>query len=125
MDKTIAASVDEHIARASAKAKPMLEELRTIIRQAAPGATESVSYGIPTFDLHGRHLVHFAGYAKHVSLYPTSSGVKAFEEELRPYPTGKGTIHFALDQPIPAELVRRIVEFRVREIELSEGTRRP
>jgi uncharacterized protein YdhG (YjbR/CyaY superfamily) len=74
-EMSAAGSVDEHIAGASPAARPMLEELRAIIRAAAPEATERISYGVPTFDLAGQHLVHFAGYAKHVGLYPGASGI--------------------------------------------------
>ena len=94
----------------------MLEELRAAIRAVAPEATEKISYGIPTFDLNGQHLVHFAGYAKHVGFYPTGSGIEAFKEELGAYVTSKGTVQFPLDRPLPADLVQRIVEFRVREV---------
>jgi uncharacterized protein YdhG (YjbR/CyaY superfamily) len=120
-----AGSVDEHIAAAPPQARPMLEELRAIIRAAAPEATESISYGIPTFDLGGRHLVHFAGYAKHVGFYPTGSGVAEFREQLGSFATGKGTVQFPLDQRLPADLVRRVVEYRVREVEAAAGYANP
>ena len=92
----------------------MLEELRALIRASAPAATETISYAIPTFDLNG-HLVHFAGYEKHIGFYPTGSGVEAFKEELKPYKCGKGSVQFPLGQPMPMDLIRRIVEFRVAE----------
>lgn len=93
----------------------MLKELRALIRVSAPGATETISYAIPTFDLDGHHLVHFAGYAKHIGFYPTGSGIEAFGDELKPYRSGKGSVQFPLGQPLPADLIRRIVEFRVEE----------
>jgi len=74
-----------------------------------------MSYAIPTFDLNGRHLVHFAGYAKHIGFYPIPSGMEAFYEELRPYERGRGSVQFPLGKPLPADLIRRIVEFRVKE----------
>ena len=123
MDKVAAGSVDQHIADAPPEARPMLEELRALIKAVAPDATERISYGIPTFDLAGKHLVHFAGYAKHVGFYPTGSGIEAFKEELTAYATSKGTVQFPLDRPLPADLVRRIVEFRVREIDAGKGRR--
>jgi uncharacterized protein YdhG (YjbR/CyaY superfamily) len=89
--------------------------MRTLIKAVAPGATETISYAIPTFDLNGRHLVHFAGYAKHIGLYPIPTGIEAFKEELKPYKQGKGSVQFPLDQPLPVDLIRRIVEFRVKE----------
>ncbi len=121
--RSVARSVDQHIADAPPEARPMLEELRALIKAVAPEATERISYGIPTFDLAGKHLVHFAGYAKHVGFYPTGSGIEAFKEELAAYPTSKGTVQFPLDRPLPADLVRRIVEFRVREIGAGKGRR--
>ncbi len=93
----------------------MLEELRAIIKASAPGATETISYAIPTFDLNGHHLVSFAGYEKHIGLYPVPSAVDAFKEELTPYKSGKGSARFPLDQPLPTDLIRRIVKFRVEE----------
>lgn len=86
-----------------------------MIKASAPDATEAISYAIPTFDLNGKHLVHFAGYGKHVGFYPTGSGVEAFKEELAPYKRGKGSVQFPLGQPLPTDLIRRIVEFRVQE----------
>ncbi|HEX7590522.1 MAG TPA: DUF1801 domain-containing protein [Candidatus Limnocylindrales bacterium] len=80
-----------------------------------PGATELISYSMPTFDLNGHHLVHFAGHTNHVGLYPIPSGIEAFKEELAPHKQGKGSVQFPLAQPLPADLIRRIVEFRVGE----------
>jgi uncharacterized protein YdhG (YjbR/CyaY superfamily) len=109
-----AGSIDEYIAGFPAQTRGMLEELRALIRASAPGATETISYAIPTFDLNG-HLVHFAGFAHHVGFYPTGRGVEAFADELKPYKTGKGSVRFPLDQPLPTDLIRRIVELRVAE----------
>jgi uncharacterized protein YdhG (YjbR/CyaY superfamily) len=114
-DRPAAKSIDEYIAEFPAATRKVLEELRALIRALAPGATESISYGIPTFDLNGKHLVHFAGFAKHIGLYPTASGVAAFRKEFKHYKTGKGSVQFPLGQPLPADLIRRIVEFRVKE----------
>jgi uncharacterized protein YdhG (YjbR/CyaY superfamily) len=110
--RSAASSVDEYIAESSLEAQ---EELRALIKASAPGATETISYAIPTFDLNGRHLVHFAAFAKHIGFYPTGSGVEAFKEEIRPYRSGKGSVQFPLGQPLPTDLIRRIVEFRVQE----------
>jgi uncharacterized protein YdhG (YjbR/CyaY superfamily) len=74
-----------------------------------------MSYAIPTFDLNGGHLVHFAGFKKHVGFYPTPSGIAAFKEELSAYKGAKGSVQFPLGQPLPTDLIRRIVEFRVAE----------
>jgi uncharacterized protein YdhG (YjbR/CyaY superfamily) len=110
-----AESIDAYIAGFPPETQKTLKELRAIINSAAPGATECISYSMPTFDLNGRHLVHFAGHTKHIGLYPIPSGIEAFKEELAPYKQGKGSVQFPLAQPLPADLIRRIVEFRVGE----------
>ncbi len=104
--------IDEYIAGFPPGTRKMLGELRALIRASAPDATETISYAIPTFDLNG-HLVHFAGYEKHIGFYPTGAGIEAFKEELKPYKAGKGSVQFPLGQPMPTDLIRRIVEFRV------------
>lgn len=108
-------SIDEYIAEFPVETQRVLNELRALIRASAPSVTETISYAVPTFDLNGRHLVHFAGYEKHIGLYPTPSGIEAFKEELKPYKCAKGSAQFPLDQPLPTDLIRRIVEFRVKE----------
>ena len=113
--RSTAASVDQYIAEFPPSTQQVLEEMRALIKAAAPDASEKMSYAIPTFDLNGHHLVHFAGYARHVGLYPGPSGIQAFEQELKPYRTAKGSVQFPLAQPLPTDLIRRIVEFRVRE----------
>ncbi len=113
--RTTAGSIDEYIAGFSLEVQQALQEVRALIKVAAPGATETMSYAIPTFDVDGRHLVHFAGYERHVGFYPGPSGIAAFQEELKPYKSAKGSVRFPLDGPMPADLIRRMVEFRVRE----------
>jgi uncharacterized protein YdhG (YjbR/CyaY superfamily) len=93
----------------------ILEKIRATIREAAPQAKETISYGIPTFTLNGRYFVYFAGYKKHISLYPAPRGDVKFKDELSAYKGGKGTLQFPLDQPIPYDLIRRIVDFRIQE----------
>ncbi len=75
-----------------------------------------MAYAIPTFDLKGTHLVHFAGYDKHVGFYPTPSGIEQFREELEPYKAAKGSVQFPLAEPLPRDLIRRMVECRVAEV---------
>ena len=113
--RSTASSIDEYIAGFAPETQKALEELRGLIKAAAPDATEKISYAIPTFDLNGHHLVHFAGYEKHIGFYPTGSGIEAFKEELKPYKSGKGSVQLPLDQPLPTDLVRRIVALRVEE----------
>jgi uncharacterized protein YdhG (YjbR/CyaY superfamily) len=114
-NRSTAKSIDEYIAEFPPETRKVLEELRALVRASAPGATETISYAIPTFDLDRRHLVHFAGYERHVGFYPTGSGIAAFAEELEPYKSGKGSVQFPLGEPLPTDLIRRIVEFRVAE----------
>jgi len=113
--RSTANSIDEYIAGFPPETQKVLQEVRLLIKASAPGATETISYAIPTFDLNGRHLVHFAGYEKHVGFYPSGRGVEAFKEELKPYKSGKGSVQFPLGQPLPTDLIRRIVELRVEE----------
>ena len=105
-------SIDDYIAGFPPETQQVLKELRALIKASAPDATEKISYRIPTFVLNG-HLVYFAGFEKHIGFYPTGSGVEAFKEELKPYKGGKGSVQFPLGQPLPTDLIRRIVEFRV------------
>jgi len=107
-------NIDEYIAGCPENVRETLEEIRAIIRKAAPGAEEKISYHMPAFDLNGI-LVYFAAQTRHIGFYPTSSGVTAFKKELGSYKSSKGAIQFPLDQPLPLELIDRIVKFRVRE----------
>jgi uncharacterized protein YdhG (YjbR/CyaY superfamily) len=108
------ASIDEYIAQCPKDIQPALEALRATIRAAAPEAEERISYRMPTFTLKG-NLVHFALMKNHIGLYPTSSGVQAFAAELSPYECTPGAIRFPVGQPLPMDLITKIVEFRVRE----------
>ena len=91
-----------------------LNALREAILEIVPDATEKIAYGIPTFYVKG-NLVHFAAYKSHIGFYPASSGIDAFREELAPYKLSRGTVQFPLDQPLPMELIRRIVQYRLAE----------
>jgi uncharacterized protein YdhG (YjbR/CyaY superfamily) len=115
-NRSTASSIDEYIAQFPPETQKVLKELRALIRASAPDATETISYAIPTFDLNGRHLVHFAGYAKHIGFYPVPSGVEAFKDDLNVYKGGKGSVQLPLSRPMPMNVIRRIVEFRVEEI---------
>jgi len=112
--KAKVASIDDYIAACPEDVRKPLERLRAAIRAAAPGAGEKISYGIPTFTLNG-NLVHFAAFTKHISFFPTSSGVRAFKRELAAYSLATGTVRFPLGRPVPLGLIRRIVRFRVAE----------
>ena len=114
--RSTAESIDKYIAGFPPETGKVLEELRELVKAAAPGVTEKISYGMPTFDLNGRYLVYFAGYKNHIGFYPFTAGMEeAFKEELKPYKHGKGTLQFPLGRPLPTDLIRCIVEFRVKE----------
>lgn len=97
--------------------------MRSIIRKAAPEATETIKYRIPTFVLHG-NLVHFAAFPTHIGFYPIPSAIKAFSVELAGYKSGKGSVQFPLNKPIPFALVERMVTFRVKEARARVGARK-
>jgi uncharacterized protein YdhG (YjbR/CyaY superfamily) len=108
-------NIDDFISTFPKDVQDILQKIRKTIHEAAPEAVETISYGIPTFDLHGSHLVHFAGAKHHIGFYPTSSGIEKFKSELSAYKLSRGTVQFPLDKPIPYELIRRITLFRVTE----------
>jgi uncharacterized protein YdhG (YjbR/CyaY superfamily) len=107
-------NIDEYIAAFPAEVQEKLQKLRKIIRQSAPEAVETMSYQMPTFKLK-KNLVHFAAYENHIGFYPAPSGIEAFKNELAGYKHDKGSVQFKLSDPLPAELIRKIVEFRVKE----------
>ncbi len=107
-------TIDEYISMFPENVQNNLEKLRQTIKESAPGAEEAISYRIPTFKLNGS-LVHFAAFKNHIAFFPTSSGREAFKKELSQYKGGKGTIQFPFDEPIPFDLVKRIVKYRVKE----------
>ena len=107
-------SIDEYIGLFPSEVQDILTTLRKVIKEAAPEATEKISYQMPTFAMHG-NLVHFAAYKKHIGFYPAASGVAAYTDKLVEYKTSKGAIQFPIDKPLPYELIREIVQFRVDE----------
>lgn len=107
--------IDDYIAGFPPETRMALEQVRALIKTVVPDAIETMSYAIPTFDLDGHHLVHFAAFARHVGFYPTPSGVAAFKDELQQYKNSKGSVQFPLGRPMPLDLIRRMVEFRVGE----------
>ena len=107
-------SIDEYIGLYPSEIQDILTTLRKVIKESAPEATEKISYQMPTFAMHG-NLVHFAAYKKHIGFYPAASGVAAFTDKLVEYKTSKGAIQFPIDKPLPYELIREIVQFRVDE----------
>jgi len=118
--KTDYKSIDQYIGTFQISTQNILEKLRAIIRETAPGATEKISYQMPTFFLNGRPLVYFAAYEHHIGFYPGAHVIQVFESELSNYKTAKGTIQFPIDQPILRELIIKIVKFRVEENSAKE-----
>jgi uncharacterized protein YdhG (YjbR/CyaY superfamily) len=107
-------TIDEYIKAQSAETQKALRPLRATIKAAAPQATETINYGIPTFQMNG-NLVHFAAFKKHIGFYPTPGGILAFRKELSKYVSAKGSVQFPLDQPMPLSLIARIVKCRVKQ----------
>jgi len=107
-------NVDDYIATFPANVQHTLTALRSAIKEAAPDAEESISYGMPTFTLNG-NLVHFAAYKKHIGFYVPSSVIGAFKDKLSTYKQSKGTVQFPIDGPIPLDTVKEMIRFRVKE----------
>ncbi|GHV00412.1 hypothetical protein FACS189483_10470 [Spirochaetia bacterium] len=107
-------TIDEYIASFEPEIQRTLIEIRNFIKNEVPDATEKMSYGMPTFYQNG-NLVHFAAFKDHYGFFPSPSGIDAFEEELAPYRSGKGTLRFSMDKPIPWEIVKKVLQFRVQE----------
>jgi uncharacterized protein YdhG (YjbR/CyaY superfamily) len=107
-------TIDEYIATFPKDIQAILGAIRQAIRESAPNAEETISYQMPAFRLNGT-LVYFAAFKNHIGFYPTSSGITAFKKELSQYEVSKGTIRFPLIKPIPLDLVKKIVKYRVKE----------
>jgi uncharacterized protein YdhG (YjbR/CyaY superfamily) len=107
-------SIDEYITAFPRNVQEILEKLRRAIQDSAPEAKEAISYQIPTFKLNG-NLVHFPAFKNHIGFYPTSSGVSEFRKESSHYRVSKGTVRFPINEPIPLDLVKKIVEYRAKE----------
>lgn len=109
--------MDEYLAKQPEGPRAALQALREQIRVAAPQATETIAYDMPAFRLDGHFLVSYAGYKSHCSLFPASAGMlDELGDELKPYFSGKGTLRFKADKPIPPELVKKVVRIRVNEV---------
>ncbi len=106
--------IDEYIGKFPKETRDMLEQIRSAVKKAAPGAEEVISYKMPAFKLNGI-LVWFAAFKDHIGFFPTADSIKEFQKELIKYETSKGTIRFPLDKKIPLSLISRIIKFRVKE----------
>jgi uncharacterized protein YdhG (YjbR/CyaY superfamily) len=108
-------TIDNYIAGFPKDIQGLLEEIRKVIQEAAPNAVEKISYGMPTFALNSKNLVHFAAFKNHIGFYPVPSGIEKFKKELSAYKGAKGSVQFPLDKAMPLELIAKIVKFRVKE----------
>lgn len=115
-------SIDEYIANFPEDVQKILQEIRTVISEVAPEAVETISYDIPTFNLNGTYLIYFAGWKKHVALYPVTGNItKVLSAELSGYKGTKGSVHFPLNKPMPLDLIREITRLRIAENEAAAG----
>jgi uncharacterized protein YdhG (YjbR/CyaY superfamily) len=117
-------SIDEYIAGFSTEVRTILQQVRATVAKAAPAAKETIKYRLPTFVLNG-NLVHFGAFQKHIGFYALPSGHAKFQRELSRYESGKGSVQFPLDKPVPYSLLTQIVKFRVKEnLEKAVGRKR-
>ncbi len=107
-------AVDQYIAGFPADVQPILEQMRALIRETAPDTQECISWQMPTYKQKG-NVVHFAGHKHHVGFYPGATGIEAFKDRITGFKNSKGAVQFPYNQPLPVELIREIVAFRVRE----------
>jgi uncharacterized protein YdhG (YjbR/CyaY superfamily) len=107
-------NVDDYIASFPVETQELLTQIRNTIKKMVPQAEETISYSMPTFKLNG-NLVYYAAFKNHIGFYALPQGNEAFKKELQEYKTGKGSIQFPIDKPLPLDLIKRIVEFRVKE----------
>jgi uncharacterized protein YdhG (YjbR/CyaY superfamily) len=125
MDRSKATTIDEYVQGFPADVRGILQEIRQTIQQAAPEATEAISYAIPTFKLNGSNLVHFAAFKNHIGFYPTPTGIDAFEKDLAKYKQGKGSVQFPLDQKMPLSLISKTVKYNISRIQEKAKNRKP
>jgi len=123
MAKTNFQSIDEYIVACPPDSQAYLREIRKLIQTLVPDAKEKVSYQIGCFELNGKNLIHFAGWKKHVSLYPIPAGSDAFNKEIAKYADGKGTVKFPLDKPLPIKLIERAVKYKLADLQKNTDTK--
>jgi len=110
-------TVEEYIDQFDGETKKRLLKLREVIKAEAPDAQEGIMYGLVGYKLNKKPLVYFGGFAQHIGFYATPQGHEAFAEELSKYKQGKGSVQFPLDQPLPVELVKRMVQFKTSQLQ--------
>ncbi len=109
-------SIAEYIQQFPSEVQTILQNIRTTVQQTIPEAKEAIKYGIPTFVLNEKNVVHFGAFKNHIGFYPTPQGIDEFEEELSHYKQAKGSVQFPLHEPMPLDLIKRIVLFRVKNL---------
>lgn len=114
-------SIEAYINTFPEDVQPILQKIRTIIKEKAPQATEGIAYRMPAYKLNGKPLVYFAGFKNHIGFYALPSGHEKFAKELADYKQGKGSVQFPLDKPIPYNLIGKIIEFRAKENLQKQG----
>lgn len=107
--------VEKFIASFPVETQKLLNQMRVTVRAVAPEASEGMGYGMPGYKLNGKPLVYFCAYKNHIGFYATPTGHKEFEKELSRYKQGKGSVQFPINEPLPLDLIKKIVEFRVEE----------
>jgi uncharacterized protein YdhG (YjbR/CyaY superfamily) len=107
-------NINEYITCFPKDIQKLLQQIRTTIKKAAPGAEETISYAMPAFTFNGKALVYFAAYKNHIGFYATPTGHQAFKKELSVYKQGKGSVQFPLDKPMPLSLITQIVQFKIK-----------
>ena len=115
MAKTNFTSIDEYIESCPEQSRERLQQIRAVVKKLAPKATERISYRIAAFELNGKNIIHFAGWKKHISLYPVPAGDEAFEKAISKYVNGKGTVKFPLDEKMPMKLVNKIIKLHLAQ----------
>lgn len=112
-------SITDYINQFSDKVQQILQNIRNLILENAPDAVEEMAYGMPGYKLNQKPLVYFAAYRNHIGFYATPSGHLEFKEELAQYKQGKGSVQFPLGQPIPYDLIKRMIIYRVKENQIT------
>jgi len=117
MSKKTFRNIDEYIMTLPKEAQSIIQDIRKLVHEMVPGATETISYQMPTFKLGKAYVLYVAAWKDHIGLYPTPDGITAFEKELRPYKRAKGSVRFPLNEPIPYKLIRKIARYRAAQIQ--------
>ena len=111
--------VDEYISQFPEETQKILQEIRNLIKKIAPDCEENISYGMPAYKTNGKPLVYFAGYKHYIGFYATPNAHEAFKRELSEFKQGKGSVQFPLNQPMPYNLIKRMIKFKIQENKLN------